>query len=106
MLTLRFASTALLYNYDKRKSISQTKIKCLLWFIHRKEFIMKITIVCANGRAGKLILEEAVNRGHEVTAIVRNNRDLPDTVNIIEKDLFDITLNEIGRASCRERVSA
>lgn len=46
---------------------------------------MKITIVCANGRAGKLILEEAVNRGHEVTAIVRNNRDLPDTVNIIEK---------------------
>ena len=56
---------------------------------------MKITIVCANGRAGKLILEEAVNRGHEVTAIVRNNRDLPDTVNIIEKDLFDITLNDV-----------
>ncbi|MCI9126805.1 MAG: NAD(P)H-binding protein [Eubacterium sp.] len=47
---------------------------------------MKITIVCANGRAGKLILEEAVSRGHEVTAIVRNNRDLPDTVNVIENE--------------------
>lgn len=32
---------------------------------------MKIGIIGATGRAGSRILEEAKNRGHEVTAIVR-----------------------------------
>lgn len=30
---------------------------------------MKIVIVCASGREGRLILEEALKRGYEVTAI-------------------------------------
>ena len=33
--------------------------------------MVKIAIVCANGRAGKLITNEAVSRGLDVTAIVR-----------------------------------
>ena len=33
---------------------------------------MKIGIIGANGQAGRLLVEEAVSRGHEVTAIVRN----------------------------------
>lgn len=33
--------------------------------------IMKIAVVCANGKAGKLITKEAVDRGFDVTAIVR-----------------------------------
>ncbi len=32
---------------------------------------MKIAIICANGRAGKLIVQEAIARGADVTAIVR-----------------------------------
>lgn len=43
---------------------------------------MKIAVVAANGRAGKLIVEEAVNRGMDVTAIVRgeNKTVAPKTV--------------------------
>ena len=32
---------------------------------------MKIAVVCANGKAGKLIVQEAVDRGLDVTAVVR-----------------------------------
>lgn len=53
---------------------------------------MNIGIVGATGKAGSLILNEAVNRGHEVTAIVRNASKLTnDNVSVIEKDVHDIT---------------
>lgn len=32
---------------------------------------MKIAVICANGKAGLLIVKEAVDRGHVVTAVVR-----------------------------------
>lgn len=32
---------------------------------------IKIAVVCANGKAGKLIVQKAVERGLDVTAIVR-----------------------------------
>lgn len=32
---------------------------------------MKIAVVAANGREGQLIVKEAMERGHDVTAIVR-----------------------------------
>mgnify|MGYP003379703043 FL=1 len=32
---------------------------------------MKIAVVCANGKEGKLIVKEAIDRGLEVTAVVR-----------------------------------
>ena len=37
---------------------------------------MKIGIVGATGKAGSLILDEAKDRGHEMTAIVRNANKL------------------------------
>lgn len=53
---------------------------------------MKIGIVGATGKAGTLILNEAVNRGHDVTAIVRNANKLTNkNVSIIEKDVHDTT---------------
>lgn len=53
---------------------------------------MNIGIVGATGKAGSLILDEAVNRGHDVTAIVRNASKLTnDDVSVIEKDVHDIT---------------
>lgn len=38
---------------------------------------MKIALIGATGFVGSAILQEALNRGHEVTAIVRNPEKLP-----------------------------
>lgn len=51
---------------------------------------MKIAVICANGRAGRLIVQEAVNRGLDVTAVVRGeNQSAAEKT--ITKDLFDLT---------------
>ena len=51
---------------------------------------MKMAVVCANGKAGKMIVKEAVERGLDVTAIVRGeNRSAAKKALI--KDLFDLT---------------
>ena len=51
---------------------------------------MKMAVVCANGNAGKWIVKEAVERGLDVTAIVRGeNRSAAK--NALVKDLFDLT---------------
>ena len=56
---------------------------------------MKIAVVCANGKAGQLIVKEAVNRGFDVTAFVRgeNKSDAP---NAVIKDLFKITKDDLA----------
>ena len=55
---------------------------------------MKVGVVCANGKAGRLIVEEAVKRGLDVTAIVRGeNKSAADKV--ISKDLFDLTAEDL-----------
>ena len=36
---------------------------------------MKIAVIGATGKAGQKIVEEAVQRGHEVTAIVRSAKN-------------------------------
>lgn len=55
---------------------------------------MKIAVVCANGKAGKLIVKEAVERGLDVTAIVRGeNKSVAQKV--IEKDLFNLTVADL-----------
>ncbi|MGI6011149.1 MAG: NAD(P)-dependent oxidoreductase [Ruminococcus sp.] len=56
---------------------------------------MKIAVICANGKAGKLIVKEAVDRGLNVTAIVRGeNHSAADEV--IQKDLFDLTAEDLA----------
>ena len=55
---------------------------------------MKIAVICANGKAGKLIVEEAARRGHDVTAVVRGeNRSAAKSA--IIKDLFDLTADDL-----------
>lgn len=56
---------------------------------------MKIAVVCANGKAGKLIVKEAVQRGLDVTAVVRgeNRTTAPHT---LQKDLFDLTAADLA----------
>ena len=55
---------------------------------------MKLAVIGANGKAGKLIVKEAVNRGLDVTAVVRgDNTTLAQEV--LKKDLFDLTAADL-----------
>lgn len=57
---------------------------------------MKIGIIGASGKVGKLVLEESIERGHEVTAIVRNASKLSSSnINILEKEIYDITSEDL-----------
>ena len=56
---------------------------------------MKIAVVCANGKAGKLIVSEAMARGMEVTAVVRGeNRSAAKKV--LVKDVFALTKEDLA----------
>ncbi len=56
---------------------------------------MKIAVVCANGKAGKLIAKEAVDRGLDVTAVVRGENHSAAT-KVVSKDLFDLTASDLS----------
>lgn len=56
---------------------------------------MKIAVVCANGKAGKLITNEALERSFDVTAIVRSENKT-NAKNVISKDLFDLTKEDLS----------
>lgn len=55
---------------------------------------MKIAVIGANGKAGQLIVKEAVESGLDTTAIVRN-KNKSATQSVIQKDLFDLTIDDI-----------
>ncbi len=55
---------------------------------------MKIAVICANGKAGKLIVQEAVNRGLDVTAVVRSDNTTA-AQKVLKKDLFDLTAADV-----------
>ncbi|MGZ0051385.1 NAD(P)-dependent oxidoreductase [Brevibacillus gelatini] len=57
---------------------------------------MKIAIVGASGKAGKLIMKEALERGHEVTAIVRDASKIDEPkAAVVEKDIFALTAADV-----------
>lgn len=57
---------------------------------------MKILIIGAAGKQGHQLLIEALKRGHEVTAVVRNKSKLTDEgCKVIEKDLFNLTYDDL-----------
>lgn len=55
---------------------------------------MKIAVVAANGKAGKLIVKEALSRGFEVTAVVRGQNKTEAKSSII-KDIMDLTKDDL-----------
>lgn len=55
---------------------------------------MKVAVVCANGKAGKLIVKEAIDRGLDVTAVVRSDNQSA-AQNVMKKDLFDLTAEDL-----------
>ena len=55
---------------------------------------MELAVICANGKAGQLIVKEAVERGMDVTAVVRGeNKTVAE--NAVIKDLFDLTPEDL-----------
>ena len=56
---------------------------------------MKIAVVCANGKAGKLIVQEAVDRRLDVTAVVRGQNQTA-AAKAIQKDLFDLSAGDLA----------
>lgn len=60
---------------------------------------MKIGIIGGSGKAGAKIYAEAMNRGHQATAIVRSTEKaktvLGTDANTLEKDAFDLTTEDL-----------
>ena len=66
---------------------------------------MKIAVVCANGKAGSLIADEALSRGLDVTAVVRGSNKtkaphalIKDVLALTAEDLkgFDAVIDAFG----------
>lgn len=55
---------------------------------------MKIAVICANGKAGKLIVKEALDRNIDVTAVVRGENRSAAT-KVLKKDLFNLTAEDL-----------
>lgn len=75
---------------------------------------MKIAVIGATGKAGQKIVEEALQRGHDVTAIVRSASKITANIPVIEKDVFtlaqedvkgfDVVVNAFGAPSGQEEL--
>lgn len=51
-------------------------------------------VVCANGRVGRLVVKEAIDRGLDVTAIAKGENETA-TKKYVCKDLFDLTAADL-----------
>ncbi|MDQ0193040.1 putative NADH-flavin reductase [Paenibacillus wynnii] len=57
---------------------------------------MEIAVIGASGKAGSRIVKEALDRGHEVTAIVRSSSKVTNPkANVVEKDVFALTSEDL-----------
>ncbi|KOS64420.1 NAD(P)-dependent oxidoreductase [Lysinibacillus agricola] len=56
---------------------------------------MKIAVIGATGKAGQTIVEEALQRGHDVTAIVRSASKVTANIHVFEKDVFELSQEEV-----------
>lgn len=56
---------------------------------------MKIGVIGATGKAGQKIVEEALQRGHNVTAIVRSASKVKEDIQVMEKDVLDLTQEDV-----------
>lgn len=55
---------------------------------------MKIAVICANGKAGSLITKEAVDRGFDVTAVVRGDNK-SSARQVLKKDMQELTTEDL-----------
>lgn len=82
------ASLALLSNNAFAKNLTKKGAK------------MKVAVLAATGKAGRLITLEALNRGHNVSAFVRNPSKAEDLeqkgAKIIQKDIFNLESSDLA----------
>ena len=57
---------------------------------------MKIAVIAAGGNLGGRIVTEAVDRGHDVTAIIHNAPCRDPRAAVLKKSLFDLTAEDVG----------
>ncbi len=58
---------------------------------------MKIAVLAANGKSGSLVVKEALEKGFDVSAFVRNSTDrIPQGAKIIKKDIFALTSSDLS----------
>ena len=55
----------------------------------------KVAVVCAAGKEGRLLVDEALSRGYEVTGFVRNAAQINPKAKLVVKDLFDLTREDL-----------
>lgn len=56
---------------------------------------MKIAVIGATGNLGKRVVKRALEAGHEVKAIVRDRQKYELDTEILEKDLFELTADDL-----------
>lgn len=56
---------------------------------------MKIAVVAANGRVGRLVVKEAIERGFDVTAFIREENNLTVATKVVVKDIMDLTKEDL-----------
>ena len=57
---------------------------------------MNIAVVAATGRVARKVVAEAKNRGFKVTAFARRNAHIEGADQVIVKDLFDLTAEDLN----------
>lgn len=55
----------------------------------------KVAVVCAAGKEGRFLVDEALSRGYEVTGFVRSAAQINPKVKLVVKDLFDLTREDL-----------
>ena len=58
---------------------------------------MKIAVLCANGRSGKCVVDEALKKGLKISAFVRDSKKATfnPSVAIIERDIFNLDSKDL-----------
>ncbi len=56
---------------------------------------MKVAVVCSNGKVGKLVVEEALAAGFEVTGFARGENK-SEAKNFVQKDIFTLTKEDLA----------
>ncbi|MGP1458797.1 MAG: NAD(P)-dependent oxidoreductase [Treponema sp.] len=56
---------------------------------------MKVAVVCANGRVGKLVVAESAAAGYDITGFARGENK-SGVKAFVQKDIFDITKNDLA----------
>lgn len=57
---------------------------------------MKLAIIAASGKQGQALLNEAISRGLDVTAIVRDGNKISQNVPVIAKDVLALTKDDVA----------